>query len=156
MNRENPIAGATAVSPILTMHARYEAAWAEYNAIDEARTAIATSKDGDRQLDFRYADAMKASSAETDALRLAIFYQLPTSWQEAMVLQFHIYSTFDAGQVGPEDEQLAINTAVETLFDFMCCEVEADHERLGNQFQIGANLVFDKRRYRAGNLEDAA
>ncbi len=145
---------AAMASPILAMHARYEAAWVEFNAIDRARTALNTNIPDNCNLEFRYAGAMKASNGGIDALRLAIFYQVPTSWQEAMILQFHLYSIFDAGQVVPEEEQLALNTAIETLFDFMCCKVDADHERLGHQFQTGANLVFEKRRYRTGNLED--
>lgn len=144
------------VSPILTMHARYEATWAEYNTIDAARTAFNTENASERFLDFRYADAMKTISAETDALRLAIFYQVPTSWKEALILQYHIHSIFDPTQVGPEDEQKAISTAVETLLDFMCCEVEAHHDGIGHQFQVGANLVSDNRRYRTGKLAKAA
>ena len=144
------------VSPILTMHARYEATWAEYNTLDEARSVLNTNNSDGCSLDFRYADAMKVSGGEIDALRLAIFYQVPTSWQEAMILQFHVHSIFDPAMVGPEDERLAISTAIETLLDFMCCEVEADHERIGHQFQVGANLVSDNRRYRTGKLAKAA
>ena len=70
------------------MHARYEAAWEEYNNIDTAQLKLNDRNEAERCLKFRYSDALKANNAETDALRLAILYQVPTTWQEALVLQY--------------------------------------------------------------------
>ena len=141
---------ATAPSPILALHARYEAAWAEYNRIDDARTTLDTQNREDRIVDFRYEEAMAVSGAEANALRVAILYQVPTTWQEAMILQFHIWSVFEPENPGTANEQSAMATAIDTLFDFMCDEIE--HEDVEGQFQTGEHLVSQRRRNRTGKL----
>ncbi len=70
---------AAPASPILAMHARYEAAWQEYNRIDTASTALDKSDPADELLGFKYQRAETANNAETDALRQAILYQVPTT-----------------------------------------------------------------------------
>ena len=143
----------TTTSPILAMHARDEKAWEEYNAIDAEHAQTPNDREhlGVR---FRYREAMSSSQSEIDALRLAILYQVPKTWAEAMVLQYHIHIMNDLTDKPSDEDRAALETAIDTLFDFMCCEVEQDHEELGKQFQTSANLVFTKRRYRTGILED--
>jgi uncharacterized membrane-anchored protein YhcB (DUF1043 family) len=102
-------------------------------------------------LGFKYQRAETANNAETDALRQAILYQVPTTWTEAMALLFHI--AFDLTDKPTKEERAATQTALDTLLDFMCCEVDQDHEELGRHFQTSANIVFDKRRYRTGIVE---
>ncbi len=137
-------------SPILAMHARYEAAWVEYNQTDTAGMAL--GKDG-HSLEFRYDAAKATNNTETDALRHATLYQVPTTWPEAMVLLFHTHVAHSLSDKPTPEEYAATETALETLLDFMCCEVAQDHETLGKQFQASANIVFDKRRYRTGIVE---
>lgn len=148
-----PAKSETACNPILAMHARYEAAGQEYNRIDLAATKLGKDE-ADLTLRFHYQKAQRANNAEVDALRQAILYQVPATWPEAMILLFHIHIAFDLTDKPTEEETAATETAIDTLFDFMCCEVEQDHEQIGSQFQTSANLVFSKRRYRTGTLED--
>ncbi len=79
---------ATKPSPILAMHSRYVAAWEGFNRIDVAETALDKNDRADWSLGYHYQTAKDANNAETDALRQAILYQVPTTWVEAMVLQF--------------------------------------------------------------------
>jgi transposase-like protein len=148
-----PAKSETTSSPILAMHARYEAAWQEYNQIDVAGTKLDKSDADDDLLGFKYQRAETANNAETDALRQAILYQVPTTWTEAMVLLCHIHIAFDLTDKPTKEDWTATHTALDTLFDFMCCEVDQDHEALGKHFQASANIVFDKRRYRTGIVE---
>ncbi len=148
-----PAKSETNSSPILAMQHRYDAAWQEYNRIDVAATALRKDHPDDLSLEFAYRDGMTTNNAETDALRPAILYQVPTTWVEAMVLQFHINIAHDLVDEPSVEDRAALATAMDTLLDFMCCEVDQDHEALGRQFQTSANMVFDKRRYRTGIVE---
>ncbi len=141
------------VSPILAMHARYEVAVEEHHRLDVARSALEKSKE-DHALCCRYSAAMNKSMAETDALRRAILYQVPETWPEALVLARHIHVAHDMEDAPSEEDKAALQTAIDTLFDFMCCEVDQDHEALGPQFQTSANLVFFARRLRRGVTAD--
>jgi hypothetical protein len=120
--------------------------------IDLADTNLGKDDD-DQALSFRYEEAKRANNAETDALRQAILYQVPTAWPEAMILLFHIHVASDLTDKPTKEERAATHTALDTLLDFMCCEVDQDHEALGKHFQASANIVFDKRRYRTGIVE---
>ncbi len=135
------------------MHSRFEAAWQEFNRTDEADTALDKNDPADLSLEFGYRNAKNANNAETDALRHAILYQVPTTWPEAMVLLFHTHVAHSLSDKPSPEEYAATETAIDTLFDFMCCEVDQDHEAIGKQFQASANIVFDKRRYRTGIVE---
>lgn len=144
------------LSPILSMHARYEQTMAEYNIVDQAEGAA--RKDDDDYHQSRYSQALKALTRETDALRVAILHQVPVIWKEVMILQFHIVNAFDmhancAGEP-PEAEKEALQTAIDTVFDFMCCEIDTDHEKVGAAFQDGASHALWKRRYRTGSVEE--
>jgi len=147
---ENTSASAKPVGPLLAMHARYEAAWEEYNRIDQAKTELNDKDEAGRILRFRYEDAMRASGRETDALQMAILYQVPTTWQEALVLQFHIHLRSDPHSDKTEEEKAALEVASDTLFDFMCDEI--DHDKSEGVFHRSECIVSDRRRSRTGCL----
>ena len=150
MNAPVAPTAAVATSPLLAMHARYEAAWEEYNTVDTAQLKLNDKNEAERCLKFRYSDALKANNAETDALRLAILYQVPTTWQEALVLQYHINSATDLHTLLPEDERRALEVASDTLLDFMCDEV--DHDEEDGIFHRSECIVSDRRRFRTGKV----
>lgn len=143
-------------SPILAMHKRYEEAAADYATAENAESQALKAKDEDGA--FKANQSMMTISREQDALRIGILYQVPTSWVEAMVLQFHIMCLGDmiigADRPDGEGEGEVLILAVETLFDFMCCEVDQDHGEIGDAFQTEANRVFFQRRRRTGIVED--
>ena len=137
-------------TPIIAMHGRYITAWEEYNTIDVAATKLNDKNEAERILRFRYADAMGASSAEANALRLAILYQVPTTWPEALILQYHIHNIGDPHTTRTEEENNALEVALDTLLDFMCDEIE--HEDEDNIFQRSEHIVSERRRFRTGKL----
>lgn len=141
-----------ASSAILTMHQRYEAALMDFATAEKAEAKCAGAGP-----QFAFSHAMKTLIQESDALRDAILYQVPRTWPEALVLQFHITNAFDMhanGTTPPTDaEKERLETALDALFDFMCCEVEQNHEALGRAFQDGAGRVFNLRRHRTGEVE---
>ena len=142
-------------SALLAMHRRYECAMAEYLIVEQAEGAA--RKDGDSDGAHSLARGTRAICRETDALRLAILNQVPDTWAAAMVLQFHITNAADllaTSENPPEAEREALLTAIDTLFDFLCCEVDQDHEALGNEFRSGAVRAFFQRRHRTGQVED--
>lgn len=155
MVNAKPAALADHASTIRVLHSRYEAAYAEYNVIDRAEGALADDP-ADHKARFAYETAKGVNDAELEALRVAILYQVPVCWVDAMTLQFHIHSVSDmlANSAVSDAEQAALFVGIDTLFDFMCCEVRQDHEELGGQFQAGANRVFFARRRRTGIVED--
>jgi hypothetical protein len=143
-----------APSVLMAMHQRYEATMVEYLAIEAAwNTACKENDDQRHQLER----SCQSSCRETDALRLAILHQVPADLREAAVLQFHIANAFDlmAGcEDFPTNEQEALTTAIETLFDFMCCELKHDHEQIGLAFKDEAVRAFFDRRHRTGEMEN--
>lgn len=142
-------------STIMAMHQRYEAAMAEYLLAEKAERKAKNDGDDDSARSFER--GMRALCRETDALRLAILNQVPDRWDEAMVLQFHITNAADllvSSDGGPEAEQEALLTAIDTVFDFLCCERAEDHNALGREFQRAANRIFVARRHRTGQVED--
>lgn len=139
---------------IMAMHQRYETAMAEYLAVEKAERDAKNDGDDDSARSFER--AMRSLCRETDALRLAILTQVPDRWDEAMVLQFHITNAADllvSSDGAPEAEQEALLTAIDTVFDFMCCERAEDHDALGREFQRAANRIFVTRRHRTGQVE---
>lgn len=54
----------------------------------------------------------------------------------------------------PEAEDHALTIAVETLFDFLCCEMKSDHEQVGSSFKDGAIRAYYLRRHRTGLVEE--
>lgn len=145
----------TTTSPILALHARYEANEAEYDTIDEAAMRLGNS-DADRGLMHRYKDAMTASERECDALRRAILFQVPDTMAEASVLQFHIHIQYDlvATSTDPGDpDKDALAVAIDTLFDFMASELGSEQDAIGPRFKDGAERVRQLRRFRTAELE---
>ncbi|MEO6248908.1 MAG: hypothetical protein ABIO85_10075 [Sphingomicrobium sp.] len=141
---------ATARSIILAMHARYEAAWEEYNQIDEQAFALRGEAVGNKLAILHLQDAQKAVSDETDLLRMAILRQVPSTFQEATVMHFHLWTLFDAQQ-NTADEHAAMDVAHDNLFDFMCGE--GDNAALGVNFARGEKLARERRQRRSGAAE---
>ena len=145
-------------SVIMALHSRYEAAFAEYQAVERAemmgRRQGATD---DRETAvMHYRDAEKTLDLETDAIRNAILFQVPETWTEEMVLQYHIYCAHDlyANADKPDDGDIErLGLAIDTLFDFMCCSVNVAHEEIGLTFKDAAERVLMKRRLRTGVVE---
>ncbi|HEX8445833.1 MAG TPA: hypothetical protein VF649_04390, partial [Sphingomonas sp.] len=126
-----------------------------YNVLDTAKLALGDDE-ADKFRAARYDEAMTMSEAETDALRTALLYQVPTTWADALILQYHIYLAHDLYTPGKEPpyERAALIVAIDTLFDFMATEVKADHEQIGDQFKRGTMRVWNRRRFRSVELED--
>jgi hypothetical protein len=138
-------------SPIVVLHQRYEAATAEYQLIEKAER---DSEDAFKIQQARRAG--KSSCRETDALRLAILHQVPADWADTAILQYHIIDAFDMlvnCDDYPEADREALQTAIDTVFDFMCCEMAVDHERFGAAFKEGAQRAYFSRRFRTGLVE---
>lgn len=142
-----------APSVLLSMHKRYEQACAEYE-ITSAAAQEAREVDDRRfiRLEIGHRDA----TSEADALRVAILYQVPRDLAEAAILQFHIGTMHDMidnceGRQGHEED--ALKTAIQTLFDFLACEMSGDHEETaGPAFRDEAVRVYFARRYRTGEV----
>ena len=142
-----------ALSPIMAIHARYEAGMAEYAAIEKAEHAVRAAGTDEAGSMNR---ALKACSSESDALRMAILHQVPASWAEAAILQYHISNAYDllvTDEPVVSDDRDTLGTAIDTLFDFMCCEVKQDHAEIGSSFSQSAIRVHFARRDRTGNTE---
>lgn len=142
-------------TPLMEMHKRYEETMAEYTRLELAENA-ARAEDTDYN-ETPYRTAMKSSCRESEALRTAILHQAPANAWEAAVLQFHISNGFDLMVGSSEDadaEKEALQRGIETLLDFMCCQVRQDQEQIGAAFRDEAARVHVQRRYRAGQVED--
>jgi ribosomal protein S20 len=142
-------------SIIRTLHARFEQANAEYDRTDAAQTAL--NRAGDKLDALRLNGALVENQAETDALRRALLLQVPDTWADALILQYHIWLEHDLqasqDEKPADNDQAALTIAMDTLFDFMACEVRADHAEIGQSFQNGCNLAHFKRRHRTGVVE---
>lgn len=139
-------------SLMVALHTRFEANNAEYERID------GTSPDGkDFAEQGRIDRARTASQREEDALRHAILTQVPRRKEDALILVFHIRleQDFQASAAQPVSEADAgvLSMAIDTLFDFLACELQIDHEALGPRLQDACTTVFSARRYRTGYME---
>lgn len=143
----------TPTSALMAMHRRYEQAQAEYDIID---TAHQTAKDGGDNEAFLLEDAGQTSVREADALRMAILYQVPADIPEAAVMQFHIATMHDMIEgctERREPEEEALKVAIQTLCDFLACEMKEDHEQYaGASFRNEAVRAYFARRRRTGEL----
>lgn len=146
-------------SLILALHARYESAWDEYDRLENASMALKDaeppSEEHSRKL--RISDGETENQREIDSLRLAILYQVPSTWQEALVLAKHVHSAFaitDSFDTDHNDpERRAFETGLGTLLDFMFGEI--DHEGIGGyQMEASERIVRDRRRFRTAELEE--
>jgi hypothetical protein len=144
---------------IMALHRRYEETQDEYLIIEQAEAAERqriAGRDDLEGLAESYKRGMKSLAVESDVLRTAILYQVPDTWPEAMVLQFHITGAFDmqvASDTPDEKDWVALQLAIDALFDFMCCEVTHDPEAIGSSFKNDAIRVYNQRRHRTGMVE---
>lgn len=145
-------------SAILAMHAAYETAMGNIEKIDRASSSCTNSdRDiGRRSINDRTATTL---SKEGRLLTLAILHQVPDSFEEAIILQFHLWNVVDLIQDDEtgEQEKEAMIVAADTLFDFMACEFGGiDHQAIGQSFKDGTMLAFKRRRIRTGDAEELA
>jgi hypothetical protein len=144
-----------AVSLIAALHARYEATQAEYDAVDRADTVQGKKRD-DKSDAQHYRTALLTSERESDALRNAILYQVPDTWSDALILQFHIVCAYDMYSCATEPNERdneRLQVAIDTLFDFMCSEVRTETDEIGPGFAYGASRARSLRRLRTGVVE---
>lgn len=140
------------ITTIRAMHARYEAASTELNAVDEAATKLTRTGRGGAAYD-KAQRGIRASMREMDALRLAILYQVPNSPVEAMILSHHISIAYDmlyAGSDFTDLERKALGAAVDALFAYIVGNMGGDHEALGEGFRYNANRTSEAVRLRTG------
>ncbi|WP_267386149.1 hypothetical protein [Sphingomonas sp. GC_Shp_3] len=140
-------------SLIAALHARYEAAQAECHAVDLAETSARRQSEDAADC---YRNACKTLMQEADALRDAILHQVPDTWSEALILQFHILCAHDQriNEDAPDDAGAAlVQLAINTLFDFMCAEVRTDVAQIGAAIAETAARISRARRLRTGVVE---
>jgi hypothetical protein len=150
MNAQTAITG---LPLILSMHARYEAAGEEYDRLEAAAWQLNTSADHDNRR-FAYKDALQSLEAESNDLRAAVLHQVPSTWIEALVLQYHIAIQF-GGVVGPDAKQYETDTfegALTTMLGFLAAEAGTDHAALGPRLRQSVDLARKRRRIRAVEL----
>ena len=145
-------------SLLMDLHARYEATQAEYAVVERAETDFNRQSQGkDAQLAAeRCRAACLTLEREADALRDAILYQVPDSWSEALILQFHIACAHDmyaAASKPSEGNSERLQLALDTLFDFMCCEMPTGVEAMGAALKDVAQCAYRVRRLRTGVVE---
>ncbi len=144
-----------ALSVLMAMHRRYEQTQVEYEIVSAAEQE---AKDNGDDGAFKLEDACRSSAAQADALRLAILYQVPADIAEAAVLQFHIatmHDMIDGCADRREHEGDALKVGMQTLFDFLACEMKEDHgEHVGGYFRDEAVRAYFARRRRTGLLEE--
>lgn len=144
-----------AASLIAALHARYEATQTEYATIERADTPQAKQRQNTSHVQH-FDTALLTSEREADALRNVILYQVPDSWSDALILQYHIAVAYDAHAAAAkpkEEDSERLQIAIDTLFDFMCTEVRADAGEIGATFKDAAASVFRARRLRTGVVE---
>lgn len=154
-----PTSAVEAPSTITVLHARYEATFDEYNSVDRAATRLKRNDDTTLPMQCACDRAMRVIERESDALRQAILYQVPTNWTEAMILQHHIRIAQDLvvnSDKPVEADKDALDTAVDTLLDFMATTITADHDAIGRQFSTAVAIVTERRRMRSGAVEAVA
>lgn len=153
---------ATVAEPsiIFTLHARFEEVWQEYYTIEAAKIAArvepASSRDAHAR-EFRLDEAARRSGDEEVALNIAILHQVPSTWQEALILAAHLKIIgIEEGGERTGAERQAAETGFDTLLDFLFGQI--DHEKLecaGEQLSNIARIVYERRRLRTGHVEAA-
>lgn len=110
----------SAGSLIIALHARYEAARAEYNEIDTAQPAKPKDVNHpDWTLHWRLEEAMTENREETDALQQAILHQIPDTDEELAVLAYHAGSVFDPATTLTEAEKTALDRGLVSILDYL-------------------------------------
>ncbi|MFD1789693.1 hypothetical protein ACFSC3_19235 [Sphingomonas floccifaciens] len=154
-----PTSASEAHSFIAVLHARYEATFDEYNVVDRAATRLNRKDNATLPMQCACDRAMRAIERESDALRQAILYQLPTNWTDALILHHHIRIAQDLvvnSDKPVEADKDALDAAVDTLLDFMASTITADHDTIGRQFTTAVAIVTERRRMRTGAVEAVA
>lgn len=150
MNTNTP--ATAALSTIRALHARYEENETAYVAIDRADMERAQAG-ADQMLGCRYRDAMKESAAASDALRLAVLFQVPTDRSDALILQYHIRCQHDINANSTDEvsdqDKLALDLAIDALFDFMARD-NADHAQIGTHLAAGVRQASQRCAFRTG------
>lgn len=142
-------------SVIEALHRRHEQVM-DAMTVAEERSLAAGRRTSPPSLGIRLNAAASVISKEMDAIQAALLHQVPESWRDALILLYHVRNACDqtiAGTVPSEAADERLQIAIDTLFDFMCCEVDADHGEIGAAFQAEATAVFTTRRLRSGEAE---
>ena len=145
-------------SLIFALHARYEQIWAEYQIIEDAKLKLPTdlpSRSPIYERKFALEEAMRRNSFEETSINEAILHQVPTTWEEALILAAHLkLAGIEEGAERDGGCLNAIENGFDTLLDFMFGEI--DHDKLpcaGPQLLNIARIVYDRRRLRTGKVE---
>ena len=148
-------------SLILALHARYEKVWNEHGLIEAKRFGVAAEiainkgddKDGYSRK-FRLEEAMSRNEEESKAVRLALLHQVPTTWQEALILAMHVWGIDAMDEQAHAEERAAASIGMDTLLDFMSGEIAYDGlEFGGHQLLDACNIVYERRRLRTGQVD---
>jgi hypothetical protein len=145
-------------SLIFALHTRYEQLWNENHAIEDAKLKIPhnlPSLSPLFQRKFQLENAEKRNSSEEVALNEAILHQVPTTWEEALILATHLkIAGIEENSERGDTRQKAVEDGFDTLLDFLFSEI--NHDTLpcvGPMLLSIANLVYDRRRLRTGKVE---
>ena len=152
-----PAVVASTPSLILGLHARYETAWDEHKRLDEGQPRKPEDpRNNEEQLRRYYGceEGMRNNEQETDLLRAAILWQIPTTDEEATVIAYHLWSLYDPQTTYSDGEKKALEVGLTNLFDYLVSEGRADMEAMGREFSTGALIAYKHRRYRTGLLPD--
>ena len=142
-------------SLIMALHARYEQAWEEFNRIDEARRPEVGPPGLNRARNVRLEEAKATNNKETDALRRALLYQVPTTAIEALILADHLHTTFgltDNFEKEDDPDRLAFETGLDTLLDYLFGETD-DSKIVGRSLRASERNCRHRRRLRTGITE---
>jgi len=153
---EQPITLAPRVSLMMALHARYEAAWVEYNHIDseQGKRPSDGAADPNWHNYFSSQGGMEENAEESEMIRLLICYQMPNTDEELTVLAFHVWGLVGMGAEITKRERRALEQGSNSMFDYLVTEGRAAMDDLGKQFTAGAMLAWHRRRYRTGLSED--
>jgi hypothetical protein len=148
-------------SLIIALHDRYEQTWNEHNRLDNAELDLNGSKPTSPgwHKQQRLEEARSKLEREQVALTVAIAHQVPTTWQDALVLAFHLQVIDPVQCELTEGEKSAYHEGTDALLDFMFGEI--DHGSVPGAFAPGqlANvegILRNRRRMRRAQLAEAA
>jgi hypothetical protein len=151
----------SAPSLILAMHDRYEQSWIDYNRLDRAACNLHKAEPPSDEWSFRCSleQGRNLLSSEKMALTTALCQLMPSTWQEALVLAFHLH-TLDPIETNLTDaEKQAFTVGSEALLDFMFSGIDTKGVPGAvepGQLVDAAGLVMHRRRMRRAQLAEAA
>jgi hypothetical protein len=147
------------LEPITVLHRMYERAWQATGVIEkEIEEARESEKIGDT---YRWNVAMTANQREASLLQLALLYQVPTTWRDALILAHHVRELQGHVATGAKEgtiyavqhewERDALDVGLTALLDFLACELpDEDHEEIGPMFKASTMHAWNSRRARTG------